>query len=179
LALMMNKPIINVAKELYGLITNGHVEMKGVRAPVEPPIAGRVALPRMPSDPMPANALAQTSAEDFLDVFPGHGSPVPQAPVVPAVPAPSGGPSGDGVGNYLSFIGDIRSKAKALLPEEFHAAVDSIYAKHSKILMIDGADISVVKKMAVMVSKFAVEMNCDPDTINALNTELKALFGKH
>jgi hypothetical protein len=194
LAMVMQKSVINVAKELYGLINHGYVSLKGVRAP-RPPRAAVEAerrmvmgredhTPFMLSGANPFSANSGSGEDPFTGTFRNEGTagivPVVVAPIQSSDssrPAAGGGGAGD-VMRHIDFIGRIRDIAKELLPVSAHDAVKDIHAKYSKGLMIGGADLNAVKQMAIEVSRAAVSAGCDSKTVITLNQELKKIFGK-
>ena len=82
LAVCLGKPVLSVAKDLYGLVMAGHAAMKGVRSGRRPEAAGEPRL--QPTVPEAPNSY-RTQA---LDPLP-QGWPEPRVEARPAAPLPS------------------------------------------------------------------------------------------
>ena len=193
LAEVMQRPLMKVAKDLYGLVMAGHVTMKGVRMGRAPKIEGAAA--PAPAPPPPA-APSLPPMEDTAIVKLAPPPPVPVAmPTRPAMPESmqtvGGGVAGaPPVAAAASVVADplrlakltaytqrIASTAKAALPLEHHNMVDQLQASATQLLL-GGEGPDAVKNLALAISKGAVDAGVDADTVRNLNAQLKAIFAK-
>jgi hypothetical protein len=204
LAEVMQKPVLTVAKDLYGLVMAGHMVMKGLRsgrpakleAPVEPareaapPVVVEAAVPA-PEEPRSFNTASVSilpqpemkgfpEAEEGLPETVGGGSAWGAPPVAQAhkpVPAPAPAPADDPqrMVKLMNFTQRIAQAAKMVLPEAQHDLVNRLQAKATQQI-ISGEGPEAVKGLALAISRGAVEAGCDADMVRTLNTHLKALF---
>ncbi|HEU4952498.1 MAG TPA: DUF4388 domain-containing protein [Holophagaceae bacterium] len=202
LAEVMQRPLMKVAKDLYGLVMAGHVTMKGVRsgrppkiegaAPAAPPAAPPAMAPPMPppapqGPPMEETAIVRlappppvpvampaSAAEPFQTVGGGvAGAP----PVAAAAPAPAVGVDPLRLAKLTAYTQRIAGTAKAVLPLAHHNMIDQLQASATQQLLAgDGPD--AVKNLALAISKGAVDAGVDADTVRNLNAQLKAIFAK-
>lgn len=161
LAELLQKSVINVAKDLYDLSMAGHVTFKGVRSGRRP----EIDMPPPPPPPAPT----QTPAPGF---------PVAEEPPPAPVPAPSPAPVQDPIrlAKLTAFTQRIAIAAKAVLPENHHDLVSGLLAKANQQVM-SGEGPEAVKNLALSISRGAVEAGCDGELVKTLNAQLKALFG--
>jgi hypothetical protein len=157
LAEVLQKPVLTIAKDLYGLVMAGHVALKGIRS-------GR--RPELPSDLAPAPPV-----------------PVPEvvfhAPAVEPVSVPKPGLVTDPskMAKLSAFNQRIVQTAKAALPSDYHEMVNQLYAKATQQVM-QGEGPESVKNLALAISRNVVEAGGDADMVKTLNAQLKALFSK-
>ena len=158
LAEVLQKPVLNVAKDLYGLIMSGHVLLKGVRSGKRPDMGleepGMAVL-----TPIPAVAAV---AE-------------PRAAIAEPQPLPMADPVR--LAKLNNFSQRIAQAAKSVLPMEHHEMVNRLLARAGQQLL-QGEGPEAVKNLALAVSRGAVDAGCDGDTVKNLNAHLKALFAK-
>ena len=169
LAEVTNKPVLAVAKDLYGLVMGGHVTLKGVRSGKRPVVQGeepKAVPPPVAAEPEPR---AQVSAPEI---------PVPvqvSSPEPKAQAAASNDPIR--LAKLTNFSIRIAQTAKGVLPPAHHELVDRLQAQASQQLQA-GEGPEAVKNLALAVSRGAVEAGCSGDTVKNLNAHLKALFAK-
>jgi hypothetical protein len=154
LAAVLAKPVLSVAKDLYGLVMAGHVALKGVRSGRRPDLPGAAA------------------------------APAPEPPLQPTVPMPmleppAARPATDPVrlAKLTHFAQRIVQTAKTVLPAEHHDMLNRLLARANHQL-IQGEGPEAVKNLALAVSRGAVEAGCDGELVKQLNSHLKALFAK-
>ncbi len=168
LAGLLGRPVLSLAKDLYGLIMAGHVALKGVRSGKRPD------LPK----PGPAGGAEQ-------------GAPAPQAPasaatvptpfreephpVPPKAPAPVTDPVK--LAKLTHFAHRIIQTARAVLPPEHYEMLNKLLAR-ANLQLVQGEGPEAVKNLALAVSRGAVEAGCDNELVKTLNAHLKALFSK-
>jgi hypothetical protein len=191
LAEVLDKPVLTIAKDLYGLVMGGLVVLRGVRSGKRPDVPARpapavpVALPPRP-EPMPvAEPMPVTEPAGLAPVPPGYPlEPAPAIPVrvelrpMPAPPKPQV-PAQDPVrlAKLTNFTQRIVQTAKGALPAEHHEMVHRLQAKANQQL-VAGEGPEAVKNLALAVSRGAVDAGCDGETVKNLNAHLKALFAK-
>lgn len=203
LAEVMQKPVLNVAKDLYGLIMAGHVVLKGIRSGKAPKVEAPAApQPERSRELVPVSELLgggsgpvmSTSREedtaivrlqapapraqgfpDGEDVLPETvGGGVPEgAAPVPPKPMPVDDPQR--MVKLMNFTQRIAQAAKMVLPQEQHELVNRLQAKATQQI-ISGDGPEAVKGLALAISRGAVDAGCDADMVRTLNTHLKALF---
>ena len=191
LAEVMGKPVLSVAKDLYGLVMGGHVTLKGVRSgrrPEVPREAGQ-ALPPTPTPPAP-QPPPPPPAPPALPA-PQPPPPPPAPPALPPPPAPRppepvaalpralAEPMTDPVrlAKLINFSQRIAQTAKGVLPPAHHDLVDRLQTQAAINLQL-GEGPEAVKNLALAVSRGAVDAGCTSDTVKNLNAHLKALFSK-
>ncbi len=199
LAEATQKPVLTVAKDLYGLVMAGHVVLKGLRSgrppkletPAAPlvPVAERLGLapaqeaPReeetlivrlQPPPPQPPAGFPQAEEEPLPETV--GGGVASEAPIVQAKPAP---PPDDPVrmAKLTAFTQRIAQAAKGVLPEAHHEMVNRLQAKSTQQI-IAGEGPEAVKGLALAISRGAVDAGCDAELVRLLNAQLKALFSK-
>jgi len=160
LAEVLQKPVLTVAKDLYGLVMAGHVVLKGIRS-------GR--RPELPADLVPAPSAAP---------------PAPEPPPLvhaaePQVTLPKPGLVTDPtkMAKLSAFNQRIVQTAKSILPGSYHEMVNALYAKATQQVM-QGEGPESVKNLALAISRGAVDAGCDAEMVKTLNAQLKALFSK-
>jgi hypothetical protein len=174
LAALMDRPVLSLAKDLYGLVMAGHVAMKGVRSGKRPDLPGagrlpheRADEPRLPAtvpEPMP---VPEGAAE---------ARPEPRAGVQPrATPSPPPAPGRLAKRPHIAHR--IIQTAKAVLPPEHHDMLNRLLAR-ANLQLVQGEGPDAVKNLALAVSKGAVDAGCDNELVKTLNSHLKALFAK-
>ncbi|MBL0212083.1 MAG: DUF4388 domain-containing protein [Holophagaceae bacterium] len=192
LAEVTQKPVLTVAKDLYGLAMAGHITLKGVRSGKRPVID----VPNAPAaQPEPAAEPVQASSEppkqeapqgfplaEDSGAFPSAiaSGPISTPPPVSAapthhitVPAPPMDPVR--MAKYTAFTQRISVTAKQVLPVEHHEMVNRLQAKATQSLLSGGGP-DAVKEMALGVSRSAVDAGADAELVKSLNAQLKALF---
>ena len=162
LAEVMQKPVLNVAKDLYGLVMAGHVMLKGVRSGKRPELPADLR-PAVEPAPMPQVAAFEPP-------------PVTVPAPVPVAKAPS---MTDPVkmAKLNAFCQRIVQAAKSALPAEHHEMVTQFYAKATQQVM-QGDGPEAVKNLALAISKGAVDAGCNAELVKNLNAHLKSLFSK-
>lgn len=177
LADVFQKPVLNVAKDLYDLVMGGHVVMKGVRSG-RPPKLEAAAPPPAPPAPTPQGFPV---VEEPAPTSPAPAAAAPQFPAepAPAAPAPASTQVHDPVkmARLTAFTQRISQASKQVLPPQFHEMVDRLQAKATQQIFA-GEGPEAVKNLALAVSRGAVDQGCDAELIKTLNTQLKALFSK-
>lgn len=151
LATLLERPVLNLAKDLYGLIMAGHVGLKAVRSGRKPDLP----LPARPAGEAPGLApAAQPAAE---------------------IPRPA--PDPVRLAKLTHFAHRIIQTAKGVLPAEHHDMLNRLLAK-ANLQLVQGEGPEAVKNLALAVSRGAVEAGCDSELVKTLNANLKALFAK-
>jgi hypothetical protein len=203
LAELMQKPVLGIAKDLYGLVMAGHVVLKGLRSG-KPPVPDAPAKELIPvstllgGSSVAAGPVGSSSRDEETAIvriqapppvssaagFPENDEPLPETvgggvaggalPVGPAKPAP-GVVDPQRMVKLMNFTQRIAQAAKLVLPEAHHDAVNRLQAKATQQL-ISGEGPEAVKGLALAISRNAVEAGCDADMVRTLNTQLKALF---
>ncbi|HJV89756.1 MAG TPA: DUF4388 domain-containing protein [Holophagaceae bacterium] len=203
LAEVLQRPVLQVAKDLYGLVMAGHVVLKGVRsgrapkvetpAAPAPPVAASVpSAPDMVvhNDPLEQTAIVRLQAPPPRPVpgFPLADEPMIEtvgggvqgaAPYVPPA-APAAAPQVmDPVrmAKLTAFTQRIAQAAKGVLPEPHHEMVNRLQARATQAI-ISGEGPEAVKNLALAISKGAVDAGCDAELVRNLNAQLKAIFSK-
>jgi hypothetical protein len=161
LAEVLHKPVLTIAKDLYGLVMAGHVVLKGIRSGRKPELSAE--LTPAPPAPVPAPEPAV----------------VQHAPVVEAVSVPKPALMTDPskMAKLSAFNQRIVQTAKSVLPASYHEMVNQFYAKATQQVM-QGEGPESVKNLALAISRGAVEAGCDAEMVKTLNAQLKALFSK-
>ncbi len=207
LAEATQKPVLTVAKDLYGLVMAGHVVLKGIRsgrppklaapeAAAEPalvPVAERLGFAPLPS-PEPREeetAIVRLQPPPPRPVagfqgFPQADEPIPEtvgggvatdAPLV-APSKPAAAPDDPvRMAKLTAFTQRIAQAAKLVLPDAHHEMVNRLQAKSTQQI-IAGEGPEAVKGLALAISRGAVDAGCDADLVRLLNAQLKALFSK-
>jgi hypothetical protein len=205
LAEVMQKPVLAIAKDLYGLVMAGHVVLKGIRSGKPP----KREVPEPVKELVPVSTLLGTSSVAAGPVGPASREeetaivriqappPVSQGQRFPENEEPLPETVGGGVAGgalpvaapkpvpavvdpqrmvkLMNFTQRIAQAAKMVLPEEQHESVERLQAKATQQL-ISGEGPEAVKGLALAISRSAVEAGCDADMVRTLNTHLKALF---
>jgi hypothetical protein len=171
LAALLKRPVLSVAKDLYGLVMAGHVVLKGVRSGRRPELAQVAPAPAPAAEveprlqatvpePMPVpDSMLEARPEAFPPRPPAH----PQDPVKLA--------------KLTHFSQRIVQTAKAVLPQEHHDMLNRLLAR-ANAQLVQGEGPEAVKNLALAVSRGAVDAGCDGDLVKTLNSHLKALFAK-
>ena len=149
LAELEDRPALDLAKDLYGLVLAGLVTLKGIRSG-QPPGRGRAQEPQAAPEPPP---------------------PMPTLALPPA-------PAGDDAqrqARLAAFCERIAQTSRACLPEARHALVDGLLQETLQVVASGGGP-EAVKQLALAISRGAVEAGCDGATVRTLNGALKALF---
>jgi len=201
LAEVLQKPVLNIAKDLYDLVMAGLAVMKAVRSKRKPEIPGEAERPAEPARAsVPPTPMPQAFPEQAPAPAPAP-EPVPEAPaphevhvpaihvaVAPPVPvtvpeplpkSPAAGVVTDPVkmAKLTAFTHRIAKTAKDVLPAEHHDMVNHLQALATQqIIQGDGPE--AVKNLALSISKGAVEAGCDAPMVKNLNASLKSLFSK-
>jgi hypothetical protein len=184
LAEVLGKPVLSVAKDLYGLVMGGHVILKGVRSGKRPEVAGAEprSLPAAPPPPAPEPAaipeapMATVPAQHLPEPEPVP-EPVLEIRPLPARPKPAPVTDPIKLAKLNNFSQRIAQTAKSVLPVEHHDLVNRLLARAGQQLL-QGEGPEAVKNLALAVSRGAVDAGCDGDTVKSLNAHLKALFAK-
>lgn len=183
----LQKPVLTIAKDLYGLVMAGHVTLKGIRSGKPPKIdlpaasqAGAApalqeireedsARPSLPAPPPTAAGFPESAGLREPAGKGGTGTPAP----APAKPASADDPQR--MVKLMNFTQRIAQAAKMVLPEAQHEMVHRYQAKATQQI-ISGDGPEAVKNLALAISRGAVDAGCDADMVRTLNTHLKALF---
>lgn len=160
---LLGKPVLNVAKDLYGLAMAGHISLKGVRSGRKPAIEPAPA-PAAPAAPAPPPAAGGFPVAEEPAAAPA--SPAPKAPVDPLMLA-----------KLTAFTQRIAQTAKTVLPFEHHEMINRLQARAASGI-ISGEGPEAVKQLALSISKAAVDAGVDAELVKTLNAQLKALFAK-
>lgn len=180
LAEVFQKPVLNVAKDLYDLVMGGQAVMKAVRSGKPP----KIDAPPAPAAPAPAPQGFPVMDEAPAPAAAQAAPVAPAASPEPATPAPlpAANPASQvhdpvKMARLTAFTQRISQTSKQILPAQFHEMVDRLQAKATQqIFSGDGPE--AVKNLALAVSRGAVDQGCDAEVIKTLNTQLKALFSK-
>lgn len=167
LAEVLQKPILTVAKDVYGLIMAGHVVLKGLRSGRRPELPPELT-------PKPAEEeVPQVAAPVAVQAAPI------QVPVPEPVPAHKPNLVLDPVkmAKLNAFNQRIVQAAKSVLPSQHHEMVNNLYAKATQQVM-QGDGPEAVKSLALAISRNAVDAGCEAGLVKDLNAHLKALFSK-
>ncbi|MFN8010324.1 MAG: DUF4388 domain-containing protein [Holophagaceae bacterium] len=158
---LLGKPVLNVAKDLYGLAMAGHISLKGVRSG------------RKPAIEPPAQAPAAAAAAPA----PAAGFPVAEEAPAPPAPAPKASVDPLMLAKLTAFTQRIAQTAKTVLPFEHHEMINRLQARSASGI-IAGEGPEAVKQLALSISKAAVDSGVDAELVKTLNAQLKALFAK-
>ena len=192
LAEVMQKPVLNVAKDLYGLAMGGQITLKGVRTGKRPAIEAHPAEATQAMAPVAESPKAEAAPQGFPLADESGGFPLSVAqdvgasssPVIPVtVPAPIRPVSAAAsfmsdpvkMAKYTAFTQRISVVAKQVLPAEHHEMVNRLQAKATQALLGGGGP-DAVKEMALGISRSAVDAGADAELVKTLNAQLKALF---
>lgn len=166
LSAALEKTVLNVAKDIYGLVMAGHVVMKGIRSGKRPEIAGiapvQVDVPA-PAVERPSGAMLVPDAPRIVVPEP------PKAPVSAVDPLKAA--------KLNAFAQRIMMTSKAVLPTELHDMVNTLQAQ-AALQIGQGEGPEAVKNLALSISRSAVEGGLDAELVKNLNAQLKALFNK-
>jgi hypothetical protein len=166
LASLLRQPVLNVAKDLYGLVMAGHVVLKGVRSGKRPDLPG---IPAPESEPR-----LQATVPEPMPVPESMVEPRPAQPPRP----PAAGPHDPvKLAKLTHFAQRIIQTAKGVLPLEHHDMLNRLLAR-ANAQLVQGEGPEAVKNLALAVSRGAVDAGCDGDTVKTLNSQLKALFSR-
>jgi hypothetical protein len=160
LADVLDKPVLSVAKDLYGLIMSGLVTLKGVRSG------------KRPEGPEGVHGAKGEEAR----ILPTP----PLLPVAQAMPAkPKAAPMTDPIklAKLNHFTQRIAQASRSVLPVEQHELVNRLLAQASQQLM-QGEGPEAVKNLALAISRGVVDAGCSGEIVKNLNHTLKALFSK-
>lgn len=189
------KPVLQVAKDLYDLVMAGHISMKGVRSGRPPKVENLAPAPApapaqepvRPSDPLEETAIVKLAPPPPRPVagFPVADEPLPEtvgggiaaaAPIAPAAPS-TGTMDPVRMAKLTAFTQRIATAAKGVLPEPQHEMVNRLQARATQAI-IAGEGPDAVKNLALGISKAAVEAGLDAELVRTLNAQLKAIFAK-
>jgi hypothetical protein len=174
LAVLLRRPVLSVAKDLYGLVMAGHVVLKGLRS------GRRPELPLAPAAPVHVPA-AGVQTETRLQATVPEPMPVPESMLeprpAPLPPRPQAANDPVKLAKLTHFAQRIVLTSKAVLPPEHHDMLNRLLARANSQL-IQGEGPEAVKNLALAVSRGAVDAGCDGDTVKTLNSHLKSLFAK-
>lgn len=159
LAEVLQKPVLTIAKDLYGLVMAGHVVMKGLRSGRRPELPAELAPPAAATVPV-AMGIQQAATLEH-----------PSAPKPGLVTDPAK------MAKLNAFNQRIVQAAKSVLPAVHHEMVNQFYGKATQQIM-QGEGPESVKNLALSISRGAVEAGCDAEMVKTLNAHLKALFSK-
>ena len=189
LAELTKKPVVAVAKDLYGLVLAGHVALKGLRSgrPPKLEVAEKHLRELVPVSELLAkagDASAAPEAQRETATLPPQPQPLTEAPEsapeTGVVPPPSGSTSTvpedpQRLVKLMNFTQRIAQASRQVLPEQHHDLVNSLQARATQQI-ISGEGPDAVKGLALAISRAAVEAGCDGNLVRSLNTQLKALF---
>lgn len=185
---VLQKPVLAVAKDLYGLAMAGHITLKGVRSGKRPAVD-------LPSADVTQPVTSIVDRPNLSVAEPPHGFPlaedsgsipIPSAPEPMPITVPAAPPSApthivsapmDAVkmARYTAFTQRISVTTKQVLPPEYHEMVNRLQARATQTLLGGGGP-EAVKEMALTISRNAVEGGVDAELVKTLNAQLKALF---
>jgi hypothetical protein len=206
LAEVLQKPVLTVAKDLYGLVTAGHVVLKGLRSgkppKVETPEPAKELIPvstllNPPPPEVPATVVPESREEETAIVrlhapppvpqtqgFPVKDEPIPETvgggvagdPMPVAPPKPT--PPVDDPQRMVKLMNFTQRIAQAskLVLPEAHHEMVNRLQARATQQIISGDGPDAVKGLALAISRGAVDAGCDADMVRTLNTHLKALF---
>jgi hypothetical protein len=204
LAEVSQKPVLQVAKDLYDLVMGGHISMKGVRSgrppkteapaaaaapvPPPPPPAPIHAEPVRAMDPLEETAIVKLAPPPPRPVsgFPVADEPMPEtvgggfagsAPTVPPIAPTTQTMDPVRMAKLTAFTQRIATAAKGVLPEPQHEMVNRLQARATQAI-IAGEGPDAVKNLALGISKAAVDAGLDAELVRTLNAQLKAIFAK-
>ena len=177
LAAVLARPVLSVAKDLYGLVMAGHVALKGVRHGRRPDPPAPAPAPA-PVPPEPSRIPEPPPApEPVLQATVPMPMPVPEPLPAPPRPPVAGPTDPVRLAKLNHFAQRIVQTAKAVLPAEHHDMLNRLLARASHQLL-QGEGPEAVKNLALAVSRGAVDAGCDGERVKQLNSQLKALFSK-
>ncbi len=159
LAEVLQKPVLTIAKDLYGLVMAGHVVMKGLRSGRRPELPAELIPPAAATVPVALGVHQTVTLEP------------PSAPKPGLVTDPTK------MAKLNAFDQRIVQAAKSVLPAVHHEMVNQFYAKATQQIL-QGEGPESVKNLALSISRGAVEAGCDAEMVKTLNAHLKALFSK-
>lgn len=173
LASLLRQPVLNVAKDLYGLVMAGHVALKGVRSGKRPDLP--MAAPSVVYHEEFDEPRLQATVPEPMPVPDSIAEPRP----VPLPPRPQPSAANDPVklAKLTHFAQRIIQTAKTVLPQEHHDMLNRLLAR-ANAQLVQGGGPEAVKNLALAVSRGAVDAGCDGDLVKTLNSHLKALFAK-
>jgi Domain of unknown function (DUF4388) len=184
LAEVTEKPVIAVAKDLYGLVLAGHVALKGLRSGRPPRLeAPEKTLQELtPVSVMLAKAAEASAAPELLQeaasqLLPEAQEPAAQsdAAAAPPKPSPTALEDSQRMVKLMNFTQRIAQASKQVLPEQHHELVNGLQARAAQQILA-GEGPEAVKGLALAISRAAVEAGCDGNLVRSLNAQLKALF---
>lgn len=206
LAELAQKPVLTVAKDLYGLVMAGHVVMKGLRsgkppkveAPAVEPVKELIPVSTLLGTAQSAGPVTPESREDETAIvrlqapppvsqmrgFPENDEPLPEtvgggvAGVAPAVAAPKPAPAVDDPQRMVKLMNFTQRIAQAAKMVLPEGQHEMVNRLQAKATqqIISGDGPEAVKGLALAISRGAVDAGCDADMVRTLNTHLKALF---
>jgi len=206
LAELTQKPVLSVAKDLYGLVMAGHVALKGLRSGKPP----KVDAPESTKDLVPVSTLLGTapvvgsgpvmpeSREEETAIvriqapppvgqaqrFPESEESLPEtvgggvASLPPPMPPPKPAPVMDDPQRMVKLMNFTQRIAQAAKMVLPQAQHEAVDRLHARATqqLISGEGPEAVKGLALAISRSAVDAGCDADMVRTLNTHLKALF---
>jgi len=206
LAEVTQKPVLTVAKDLYGLVMGGHVVMKGLRSgkppKADPPASETMreltpvstllgtapaAGPVVPESREDETAIVRLQAPPpvrQMQGFPENDEPLPEtvgggvAGVAPPVAAPKPAPAVDDPQRMVKLMNFTQRIAQAAKMVLPEGQHEMVNRLQAKATqqIISGDGPEAVKGLALAISRGAVDAGCDADMVRTLNTHLKALF---
>jgi hypothetical protein len=171
LAEVLQKPVLTVAKDLYGLVMAGHVVMKGIRSGRRPALPAELT---PPPEPAPVAAVLPPPAP-LAAVVPESAPSL--EPAAASTPKPGLVTDPTKMAKLSAFNQRIVQTAKSILPAAHHEMVNQLYAKATQQIM-QGEGPESVKNLALAISRGSVDAGCDAELVKNLNAHLKALFSK-
>lgn len=179
LAEVLQKPVLTIAKDIYGLVMTGHVMMKGVRSGRKPELpegmAPAVEAPVVAAPPVAVAPVPVPEPQAIPVAAPSISEPV--AEPNPASRASMGPVDPLRVTKLNAFAQRIVQAARGALPVEHHDLVLRLHAKATQQIAL-GEGPEAVKTLALSISRGAVDAGLDAETVKNLNAQLKALFNK-
>jgi hypothetical protein len=206
LAEVLQKPVMNVAKDIYGLVMAGHVVLKGLRSGRPPkveapgPTTGASGKELVPvSSFLGGSPSVSPSKEDETAIiriqpppprgFPDRDEPMPEtvgggfaggAPLQqPTTAAPKPVASGmDDPQRMVKLMNFTQRIAQAAktVLPDPHHEMVNRLQAKATQQIISGEGAEAVKGLALAISRSAVDAGCDADMVRNLNTHLKSLF---
>ena len=206
LAELLQKPVLSVAKDLYGLVMAGHVVLKGLRSGKPPkleaqgsmkelvPVSTMLGIPPMGvADPVVPESREEETAIVRLQAPPpvahSHGFPESEESLPETVgggvagadspmPPPKPPPVVIDPQRMVKLMNFTQRIAQAAKMVLPQDQHESVDRLHARATqqLISGEGPEAVKGLALAISRSAVDSGCDADMVRTLNTHLKALF---
>jgi len=178
LASLQDRPVLNLAKDLYGLVMAGHAALRGVRSGKRPELAAaaQAAAGQSSTFEDPGEPRLQATVPEPMAV-PPFAAPDARSGALAPRPQPTQPNDPVKLAKLTHFSQRIIQTAKAVLPPEHHDMLNRLLAR-ANLQLVQGEGPEAVKNLALAVSRGAVDAGCDGELVKLLNSNLKALFAK-